>query len=341
MSAPNTAPLLEVKNLRLYFPIQSGLFRRTVGHVKAVDDVTFTVPSGKTLGLVGESGCGKSTTGHCIMRGLTPTSGEIIFYDQNLGAVDLARADAKVLRRVRQNLQMVFQDPNASLNPRMNLLELVGEPLVVNRVAKGKGLKDRVVDLLERVGLSSSYLYRYPHAFSGGQRQRIVIARALALKPQLVVADEPVSALDVSIQAQTLNLLRDLQDEFALTYLFIAHDLSVVEHFSDYVAVMYVGRIVEQAPTEVLYKRPGHPYTEALLSSAPRADPRARRERIVLQGEVPSPASPPSGCYFHPRCRYAEAICVTTEPPLLELRPGHLSRCHFAQSLNLRGVEEA
>ena len=341
MNATETAPLLEVKNLRLYFPIQAGLLRQTVGHVKAVDDVTFAVPSGKTLGLVGESGCGKSTTGHCIMRGLKPTSGEIIFHDQNLGEVDLARADAKTLRRVRQNLQMVFQDPNASLNPRMNLLELVGEPLVVNSVAKGKRLKDRVVELLERVGLSSTYLYRYPHAFSGGQRQRIVIARALALNPQLVVADEPVSALDVSIQAQTLNLLRDLQDEFALTYLFIAHDLSVVEHFSDYVAVMYVGRIVEQAPTEVLYKKPRHPYTEALLSSAPRPDPRARRERIVLQGEVPSPASPPSGCYFHPRCRYAEAICVTTEPPLLELRPGHLSRCHFAQSLNLRGVGEA
>ncbi len=336
--AQRPVPLLEVRDLQKYFPITRGLLRRTVGQVRAVDGVSFSIPAGKTLGLVGESGSGKSTTGHCIMRGLSVTGGEIVFQDETLGPVDLASADPRTLRAVRRNLQMVFQDPNASLNPRMTLLELVGEPLIVNGVAKGKALEDRVAELLERVGLSSSYLYRYPHAFSGGQRQRIVIARALALNPQLVVADEPVSALDVSIQAQTLNLLKDLQAEFNLTYLFIAHDLSVVEHFSDLVAVMYVGRIVEHAATDALYRTPKHPYTEALLASAPRPDPKARRERIVLRGEIPSPANPPSGCHFHPRCRYAEAICSQEEPPLLEVAPGHHARCHFADTLQLKGV---
>lgn len=334
-----TGPLLDVRHLKQHFPIQRGLLRRTVGQVRAVDGVSFTVHEGKTLGIVGESGCGKSTTGHCIMRGFKPTSGEVIFTDPALGPVDLAKADTKTLRKVRQNIQMVFQDPNASLNPRMNLLELVGEPLIVNRAISGRALKDQVAELLERVGLSSSYLYRYPHAFSGGQRQRIVIARALALNPKLVVADEPVSALDVSIQAQTLNLMHKLQREYALTYLFIAHDLSVIEHFSDTVAVMYVGRIVEMADTRQLYRSPKHPYTEALLSSAPRPNPRLKRARIVLKGEVPSAASPPSGCHFHPRCRYAEPICSREEPQLEEIAPGHHVRCHFAKTLALNGVD--
>jgi peptide/nickel transport system ATP-binding protein len=330
--------LLEVQGLKKYFPITKGLLRRTVGQVKAVDDVSFSIAQGQTLGLVGESGCGKTTTGHCLLRGLEPTAGKILFRDKNLGPVDIAGADQQTLKKVRQNIQMIFQDPNASLNPRMTVLDLVGEPLKVNGVAKGAELEERVVGLLGRVGLSASYLRRFPHAFSGGQRQRLVIARALALGPQLIVADEPTSALDVSIQAQTLNLLKRLQAELGLTFLFIAHDLSVIEHISDRVAVMYVGRIVEIAPTEQLYHRPKHPYTEALLSSVPRPQVSGRRERILLQGEVPSPAAPPSGCHFHPRCAYAKAICKSEDPPLLEVGEGHFSRCHFAEDLHLKGV---
>ena len=331
-------PLLQVRNLKKHFPITRGLLRREVGQVKAVDGVSFTIPRGTTLGLVGESGCGKTTTGHCIMRGLNPTAGEILFTTPQLGTVDVAQADRETLVQVRRQVQMVFQDPYSSLNPRMTVLDIIGEPLVVNKVARGKEVEDRVAALMRQVGLSPTYLRRFPHAFSGGQRQRIVIARALALHPQLIVADEPVSALDVSIQAQTLNLLQDLQEEFHLSYLFIAHDLSVVEHISDRVAVMYVGRIVEMGVTEEVYLSPKHPYTEALLSSVPKPNPSHKKSRIVLQGEVPSPANPPPGCHFHPRCRYAEPRCQAEEPPLREVTPGHWAACHFAEELTLRGV---
>jgi peptide/nickel transport system ATP-binding protein len=334
----NAKPLLEVRDLKKHFPIVRGFMRRVAGYVKAVDGVTFTVQEGKTLGLVGESGCGKTTTGRCILRAIQPSGGDIIFHDKTQGAINVATADKGQLRHLRRNMQMIFQDPYSSLNPRMTLLDIVGEPLTVNHVARGKDLEDRVAELLRLVGLRPEYMRRYPHAFSGGQRQRIGIARALALNPQLVVADEPVSALDVSIQAQTLNLLQDLQEQFHLTYVFVAHDLSVVEHVSDSMAVMYVGKLVETAETEELYMRPRHPYTEALLSAVPRPDPRAEKDRIILQGEVPDPANPPSGCYFHPRCRYAQAICSQDEPKLREVQPGHFAACHFAEELTLRGV---
>jgi peptide/nickel transport system ATP-binding protein len=338
MAESNSQPILEVRHLQKYYPITKGFMRKVVGNVRAVDDITFVVPKGKTLGLVGESGCGKTTTGHCIMRGLQATGGEIIFHDAKRGPIDVVTANAETLRHLRLNMQMVFQDPSSSLNPRFTLLDIVGEPLVVNKIASGKVLEDRVAQLLRLVGLLPEYMHRFPHAFSGGQRQRIVVARALALNPQFIVADEPVSALDVSMQAQTLNLLQDLQDEFHLSYLFIAHDLSVVEHVSDAVAVMYVGKLVETADTEVLYHTPKHPYTEALLGSVPIPDPKARRKRTVLAGEVPSPANPPSGCYFHPRCPYAQPVCAEQSPPLLEVEPNHFVACHFADSLSLRGV---
>jgi peptide/nickel transport system ATP-binding protein len=331
--------LLEIKNLKKYFPIKRGFFDRTVGHVKAVDDVSFYVQPGETLGLVGESGCGKTTTGRVVLRALDPSEGEIWFDDPEMGRVNVATLDKSQLKRLRRNMQMVFQDPYSSLNPRMTLLQNVGEPLVVNKVARGKELEDRVAYLLRVVGLRPEYMNRYPHAFSGGPRQRIGIARALALNPKLVVLDEPVSALDVSVQAQILNLLQDLQAQFGLTYLFIAHDLSVVEHISDRVAVMYVGQLVESATTAELFTNPLHPYTEALLSAVPQPDPRARREPIVLPGDVADPANPPSGCYFHPRCRYSDgARCVQETPALREVEPGHMVRCHYAETLNLMGV---
>ena len=332
-------PLLEVKDLKKWFPIKRGLFSRTVGHVKAVDGVSFYVRPGETLGLVGESGCGKTTTGRVIMRAYVPTGGEIWFDDQDHGRINLAEVEEGDMKSYRRNMQMVFQDPYSSLNPRMNLLQNVGEPLLVHDVSSGQELEDRVAELLRVVGLRPEYMNRYPHAFSGGQRQRIGVARALALHPQLIVLDEPVSALDVSVQAQILNLLQDLQDQFDLTYLFVAHDLSVVEHISDRVAVMYVGMLVESATTEVLYTQPMHPYTEALLSAVPKPDPRDRGEPIVLEGDVANPANPPSGCYFHPRCQYNDNDrCQKETPALREMVPGHFVRCHYAGELSLRGV---
>lgn len=338
MAATNGNVILEVQNLKKHFPIKRGFLNKVVGHVKAVDGVSFQVPTGTTLGLVGESGCGKTTTSRCILRAINPTGGKILFHDDKLGVVDVVTADKATLRQLRLNMQLIFQDPFSSLNPRMTLLDIVGEPLIINRVARGRAVEERVAELLARVGLRPEYMRRYPHAFSGGQRQRIGIARALALNPRLVVADEPVSALDVSIQAQTLNLLQDLQAEFNLSYIFVAHDLSVVQHISDNVAVMYVGQLVEYATNEELFFNPKHPYTEALLSSVRRPDPLSKRERIVLEGDVPDPAHPPTGCYFHPRCRYAKDICKTETPPLLEVTPGHMAACHFADELVLQGV---
>ncbi len=330
--------LLEVSDLRKYFAIKKGFLRRTVGNVKAVDGVSLYVNEGETLGLVGESGCGKTTTGRCILRAIEPTDGEIKFRDSRDGWIDLRVLDMEGLNRVRQEMQIIFQDPYSSLNPRMTLLELVGEPLVINQGMRGRELEDRVAELLRSVGLRPEYLRRYPHAFSGGQRQRIGIARALALNPRFIVCDEPVSALDVSVQAQILNLLRKLQGDYGLTYLFVAHDLSVVRHIADRVAVMYVGKLVEMANTDVIYPHPLHPYTEALMSAVPRPDPRAAKERIVLEGEVADPANPPSGCYFHPRCRYATEICRVETPTLRELQPGHFVSCHRAEELSLLGV---
>ena len=330
-------PLLEVKSLKKYFPVEKGFWRKVVGYVRAVDKVNLYVNEGETLGLVGESGCGKTTLGRCILRAIEPTEGNILFR-LNDEVIDITKLDKESLRRMRRHAQMIFQDPYSSLDPRMTVLDIIGEPLVVNNIAKGEEMEERVKDLVKIVGLNVKHLKRYPHAFSGGQRQRIGIARALAPNPKFIVADEPVSALDVSVQAQILNLLQDLQAEFKLTYLFISHDLSVVEHISDRVAVMYVGKIVEMAETEELFLNPKHPYTEALLSAIPIPDPRLRRERIVLSGEVANPANPPSGCYFHPRCRYAKDICAKEEPEWREVNPGHFVACHFAEELKLQGV---
>jgi peptide/nickel transport system ATP-binding protein len=329
--------LLRVKDLKKHFPIQSGFLRKTVGYVKAVDGVTFAIKDRETLGLVGESGCGKTTTGRCILRAMEPSGGEVLFKDRDAGWVNLPSLAPAQLKKVRRDIQMIFQDPYSSLSPRMTLLQIVGEPLTVLGI-KGKEKEDRVAGLLRSVGLRPEYMRRYPHAFSGGQRQRIGIARALALHPQLIVADEPVSALDVSIQAQVLNLMQDLQQEFGLTYLFVAHDLSVVEHISDRVAVMYVGKLVETAATEELFIRPMHPYTEALMSAVPRPDPRAKSRRILLAGEVADPAKPPPGCYFHPRCSYAQDRCKVEEPLLREIGAEHFVSCHRAEELQLHGI---
>lgn len=329
---------LAVQNLKMYFPIRRGFMQKVVGHVKAVDDVTFQVCCGQTLGLVGESGCGKTTVGRCIARAYKPTAGKIIYENETRQSVDLAVMPARDLKPYRRQLRMIFQDPYSSLNPRMTLLEIIGEPMKIHGTARGKELEDRVAMLLQKVGLSPEYMRRYPHAFSGGQRQRIGIARALALDPRVIIADEPVSALDVSVQAQILNLMRDLQREFSLTYLFISHDLSVVQYIADRVAVMYVGNLVEIANTQEVFYTPKHPYTEALLSAVPKPDPRLRLQRIVLEGDVPDPSNPPSGCPFHPRCRYVQDVCRAEKPKLQDIGYEHLVACHFADTLGLNGV---
>ena len=333
--------ILEVRNLTKHFPIKRGLLKRTVGMVKAVDDVSFDIKTGETLGLVGESGCGKTTTSRCLLRAIEPTSGEIMFRTAEGNEVNVATLPNREMRPLRREMQMIFQDPFSSLNSRMSLLDIVGEPLLVHGMTNRQERQDRVAELLRLVGLRPEYMQRYPHAFSGGERQRIGIARALALHPRLVVADEPVSALDVSVQAQVINLLMDLQSEFELTYLFVAHDLSVVKQISDRVVVMYVGKIVEMANTEEMFTNPKHPYTEALLAAVPVPDPRARRQdRKLLQGEVANPANPPSGCYFHPRCPYVQDVCRTETPSLQEVSPGHYASCHRVQELELAGIGE-
>jgi peptide/nickel transport system ATP-binding protein len=330
--------LLDVRDLKKHFPVRGGVVRRSKGVVKAVDGVTLFVKKGETLGLVGESGCGKTTAGRTIIRLLEPTGGEIRFNDPNLGWVNLEKMDRKELTKVRPHMQIIFQDPFSSLDPRMTVERIVSEPLVINKVAKGAELHDRVAELLRVVGMRPEYMSRYPHAFSGGQRQRLGIARALALNPTMIICDEPVSALDVSVQAQILNLLLDLQAEFQLTYLFISHDLSVVDYLANQVAVMYVGLLVEVGPTQALFESPKHPYTEALLSAVPKTVPQRHPKRIILKGDVADPANPPSGCYFHPRCEYAIDRCQVETPTLREVAPGRNVACHLAEQLNLHGV---
>ncbi|MGZ9160287.1 MAG: ABC transporter ATP-binding protein [Candidatus Limnocylindrales bacterium] len=336
---PGAAPaapasdLVEVENLKVYFPIRSGIFQSEIGTVKAVDDVTFTIRKGETLGLVGESGCGKSTTGRALIRLRVPTAGTVRF-----DGIDLGSLNSDKLRRMRRRMQIIFQDPYGSLDPRMTVGSIISEPIDTHHLAKGDARKERVADLLRIVGLDPAYVSRYPHEFSGGQRQRIGVARALAVEPEFIVCDEPISALDVSIQAQVLNLLTDLREQLGLTYLFIAHDLSVVKHISDRVAVMYLGKIVEIGPPDIMYAAPGHPYTRALLSAVPVPDPvsERRRKRVVLQGDVPSPVNPPPGCRFHTRCWLYEQLgkpeeCRTVDPPLRTLQGDHEAACHFAE----------
>ena len=335
-----TEPLLEVQDLKKFFPIKRGFFKRVVGHVRAVDNISLHIMEGETLGMVGESGCGKTTAGRSILRAIQPTSGKVLFRDRNLGKIDVAQLDDKEIIVARRSMRMIFQDPYASLNPRMTILDIVGAPLRAMGIMRGKQIEDRVAEILELVGLRPEYMRRYPHAFSGGQRQRIGVARALAPNPTFIVCDEPVSALDVSVQAQILNLLQDLQEKFGLTYLFVAHDLSVVAHICNRVGVMYVGKTVELAPTRELFVNPRHPYTEALMSAIPLPDPRPRERRVLLTGEVANPASPPSGCYFHPRCSYCKDICKTEDPPFREISPGHYVKCHLAEELSLNGVSE-
>lgn len=350
-SQPTTGEeaLLDVRNLKMWFTQKRGFLGKQETHVKAVDNVSFSIKQGETLGLVGESGCGKTTVGRCVVRIYQPTAGEIIYRGNPNAAVDLATLNRQELKPYRQEIRLIFQDPYSSLNPRMTVFEAVSEVLKVNKLVPASELEDRVAYLLQRVGLRPEYMRRYPHAFSGGERQRIVIARALATNPKLVVADEAISALDVSIRAQILNLMKDLQDEFGLTYLFIAHDLSIIQHICDRVNVMYVGKLVESAATNPLYAYPKHPYTEALMSAVPIHNPRQRsqKSRIRLEGEVADPAHPPSGCYFHPRCRYAVAKCSQDDPPLRPIIAndgGNTTRfvaCHLADELELRGVEMA
>ncbi|MBW1700107.1 MAG: ABC transporter ATP-binding protein [Deltaproteobacteria bacterium] len=338
--------LLEVKNLRKYFPVRKGVFRRVVGHVKAVDDIDLFIRQGETLGLVGESGCGKTTAGRAILSLIKPTSGTVLFRSKQLASggepakvVDIATAHPRVLKTLRREMQIIFQDPYSSLNPRMTVSYIIGEAMMVHGIVSPSEREDRVRKLLQAVGLKPEQMRRYPHEFSGGQRQRIAIARALALDPQLMVADEPVSALDVSIQAQVINLLEDLQQQFHLTYLFITHDLSVVKHISNRVAVMYLGKIAELAATEELFTEPKHPYTEALMSAVPVPDPAFKTKRIILRGDVPSPINPPSGCPFHPRCHYAEDICKTRVPEYRDIGNDHFVTCHFADTLKLKSIQ--
>jgi len=321
-------PLLQVDDLKMHFPIYRGVFQRQVGAVRAVDGISFTVNRGETLGLVGESGCGKSTTGRAILQLYKPTAGYVLF-----DGVDLIHLKGEELRKMRRKMQMIFQDPYASLNPRMTVEQIVGEPLMVHNAATGPEIHERVEHLLDVVKLNPAFASRYPHEFSGGQRQRIGVARALALQPSFIICDEPISALDVSIQAQVINLLEELQEQFNLTYLFIAHDLSVVRHISDRVAVMYLGIIAEMASRDELYRRPLHPYSQALLSAVPIPDPiaDAQRKRIILEGDVPSPANPPSGCRFRTRCPIAEAVCAESRPEFREIQPGHFVACFFAE----------
>jgi oligopeptide transport system ATP-binding protein len=317
-------PLLQVKGLKKYFPITGGIFGKKIGEVKAVDNVSFTVYKGETLGLVGESGCGKSTTGRMLLRLIEPTEGSIVF--ENKEITSLSKSE---LRKMRRQMQMVFQDPFASLNPRHTVEKILEEPLIVHGIGSKQERKKRVQEMLEVVGLSSYHARRYPHQFSGGQRQRIGIARALMTHPKLIIADEPVSALDVSIQAQVLNLLEDLQKEFGLTYIFIAHDLGVVRHISDRIGVMYLGRLVELADSDKLYENPKHPYTKALLSAVPIPDPEHKQDKQLLSGDLPSPANPPKGCAFHTRCSACMEICKTTRPELKEIEQGHYVACHL------------
>lgn len=343
MSSENI--LLNVKNLKKYFPVRKGLLNLVKGHVKAVDDIDLFIKEGDTLGMVGESGCGKTTAGRSILRLDEPTGGQVLFRTNSLSGSkdvyqekDIVSASIDELKALRRGMQIIFQDPYSSLNPRMSVKDIVSEPLYVHGLAKGSELEDRALKLITAVGLQPDHMPRYPHEFSGGQRQRIGIARALALEPQLVIADEPVSALDVSIQAQVINLLEDLQQEFNLTYLFITHDLSVVKYISSRVAVMYLGKIVELADTEVLFMDPKHPYTEALMSAVPVPNPRFKAKRIILQGDVPSPINPPSGCYFHPRCRFVKEQCRNESPLFKDIGGDHFVACHFAEKLNLQAV---
>lgn len=336
--------LLDVQGLKKWFPIQKGLLRKVVGHVKAVDDVSFYLRKGETLGLVGESGCGKTTASRTVIRLYEPTAGSAHYRTRALSPdgseqfVNIFDLNKEQMKLIRREMAMVFQDPINSLNPRMSIFDIVSEPMVIHGMRIGSEMEETVTSLLERVGMRKEHVRRYPHEFSGGQRQRIGIARALSLNPKIIFCDEPVSALDVSIQAQTLNLLQDLQSDFDLAYVFVAHDLSVVQHISDRVAVMYVGKIAEMAQSDALYNEPLHPYTEALMSAVPKPDPLYESKRIVMQGDVADPANPPPGCYFHPRCRYAQDICKTKEPEFRELKPDHFVSCHFADTLKLQGV---
>ncbi|MBB3128481.1 peptide/nickel transport system ATP-binding protein [Paenibacillus rhizosphaerae] len=338
MNAVQEESILDVQSIKKYFPIKKGFLQKTIGYVKAVDDVKFHIRPGETFGLVGESGCGKTTLGRCILRAIEPSSGSVLFRDRQGNLRDVLKMDTKDLRAIRRDMQLIFQDPYSSLNPRMTVLSIIAEPLVCHGLLSGDQLKDRVKELMELVGLNSRHLERYPHAFSGGQRQRIGIARALATEPKFIVCDEAVSALDVSVQAQIINLLQDLQERLDLSYLFISHDLGVIQHISNRVGVMYVGQMVETASSKDLFASPKHPYTEALLSAKPIPDPRRKSNRIILSGDVANPANPPTGCYFHPRCPYAADVCRKDAPVMKQVGDGHYAACHFAGELKLRGA---